>query len=120
MKLAVYGTLKRGLSRHELLAGCEFLGGDFTLPIYTLWDLGAFPAATLGGSTSIQVEVYNVPTLTLTELDRVERHPHLFERLHTPVYAHGRALMYVLTPNIAKEWCISPANKISAGVWPGT
>lgn len=117
MRLAVYGTLKKGMSRHELLAGSEYLGGDFTLPIYTLWDLGEFPAATLGGSTSLRVEVYNVSTLKLIELDKIEGHPFLFERLHTPLYAHGRAVMYVLTWKMAKEWCVYPRRRIESGRW---
>lgn len=117
MKLAVYGTLKQGHCRHELLANCRYWGKDQTLPMYTLWDLGDFPAVTLGGKTSIQVEVYQVTPLLLLQLDQIEGHPYFYERLLTPLYMHEQTFMYVLSRFSEKrleEW---NARKIQVGTW---
>jgi gamma-glutamylcyclotransferase (GGCT)/AIG2-like uncharacterized protein YtfP len=40
--LFVYGTLKRGGSRHSLLEGCPFLGHALARG-FALYDLGAYP-----------------------------------------------------------------------------
>lgn len=58
MKLAVYGTLKRGHSNHRYLYGTKYLGEFVTEPIYTMYSLGSFPAVRLNGKTGITVEVY--------------------------------------------------------------
>lgn len=45
-RVAVYGTLKRGMSNHGLLRQSRFLGEE-SLTSLTLYDLGLFPAAKL-------------------------------------------------------------------------
>ncbi len=72
----VYGTLRRGFSRHVALQrlGAEYLGrgtiqGD-------LFDLGDFPGARSTGKTSSRIagEIYRLPNpfQTLSVLDEIE------------------------------------------------
>lgn len=59
--LFVYGTLLRGEPNHALLAGAgRFVRDARTEPAYTLWDLGPYPALTLGGATAIEGELWDV------------------------------------------------------------
>lgn len=70
-RVAVYGTLKKGLSNHSLLQDAEFLGQD-RLNNLILYDLGPYPGACLAPSAGIEVEVYEVNSRTLAHLDRLE------------------------------------------------
>jgi len=79
-RLFVYGTLKKGGRLHRHMAGAHFAGPARTLPLYTLWDLGAYPGMTPGGTTAISGELYLVPGDLWSHLDEVEGAPDLFER----------------------------------------
>jgi gamma-glutamylcyclotransferase (GGCT)/AIG2-like uncharacterized protein YtfP len=70
-RVAVYGTLKRGMSNHDFLRGTQFIG-ETVLTCVTLYDLGLFPAAKLEPSEGIEVGVYEIDDETLTVLDRLE------------------------------------------------
>jgi gamma-glutamylcyclotransferase (GGCT)/AIG2-like uncharacterized protein YtfP len=92
--LFVYGTLKRGGSRHSLLKGCPFLGHALAKG-FALYDLGAYPGMVPGDGV-VRGEVYEIPEGLLRELDWVEGAPFLFRRElievvledHTPLRAH--------------------------------
>ncbi len=71
--VAVYGTLKRGLSNHELLQHASFVGED-CLTCITLYDLGPYPGARFEHSEGIDVEVYAVDELQLQQLDALEEY----------------------------------------------
>ena len=80
MKVFVYGTLMDGEPNNIFLRkDATFLGEGETKPLYTLYDLNAFPAMVFGGDTSIKGEVYEVSQSALRDLDRLEsydsRHP---------------------------------------------
>ena len=49
----VYGSLRKGMAQHALLADARFLGPAATQPEFTLLDTGHWPAAITGGRTSI-------------------------------------------------------------------
>jgi gamma-glutamylaminecyclotransferase len=72
--LFVYGTLKRGQLRHDLLAGAEFLGEARTLPRYRLFDLRAYPglASVIGSGTAVEGELWRVDEATFRRLDEYE------------------------------------------------
>ena len=70
-RVAVYGTLKQGLSNHRLLRDSRFLGRQ-RLTAITLYDLGSYPGARLEKSLGIEVEVYQVSSATLKQLDALE------------------------------------------------
>ncbi len=94
-RVFVYGTLRQGGTNHRLLAGARHLGGWITPPSYTLYDLGSYPGAMIGGRTPVVGEVYAVDARTLARLDHLEDYPRLYDRipLQTP---WGAAWMYVL------------------------
>lgn len=75
MRVAVYGTLKRGMANHQLLDGARFVGDDCLANI-VLYELDDFPAALLEPSDGIQVEVYEVSQKVLSLLDKLEEIDH--------------------------------------------
>jgi len=75
----VYGTLKRGQSRNNVMMGGEYLGKGKTDSMFALVDLGPFPALCYGHGPA-RGEVYNVSDDTLRRLDIIEGVPHLYER----------------------------------------
>lgn len=104
-RVFVYGSLLAGEVHHDLLAKARMLGTARTEPVFTLVDLGEYPALLVGGTTSVVGEIYAVDGDLLAELDQFEGHPKLFKRetitladgtdayayvwQHTP---HGRAI----------------------------
>ena len=110
--LFVYGTLKRGGSRHSLLKGCPFLGRALAKG-FALYDLGAYPGMVPGDGV-VRGEVYEIPEGLLRELDWVEGAPFLFRRElievvledHTPL----RATPICITERWrVRLWCL-PVN----------
>lgn len=81
-RVFVYGTLMAGFGNNRLLqyGKATFLGPATTLPQFTLISLGGFPGLLRGGETAVQGEVYEVDIETLTNLDRLEGHPHWYRR----------------------------------------
>ncbi|RMG32643.1 MAG: gamma-glutamylcyclotransferase [Planctomycetota bacterium] len=74
-RLFVYGTLKRGLSRHAALAGQRFLGPGRTQPHYRLYVVADFPGLVRvadGAGRSIRGEVWEVSEACLRRLDEIE------------------------------------------------
>lgn len=70
-RVAVYGTLKKGLSNHHYMKTARFLGED-QLHNLVLCDLGPYPGARLEPSAGITLEVYEVDSQTLAQLDILE------------------------------------------------
>lgn len=104
MKLAVYGTLKRGMSNHRLLEGARYVGTDLLTSI-SLYDLGDYPAAQLESSQGICVEVYEVSAMQIDELDRLEecdmRNPEagLYRRCVCQT-RHGESWIYIYNRSV--------------------
>lgn len=74
-RLFVYGTLKRGLSRHAALAGQRFLGTARTQPHYRLLVVADFPGLVrvpVHTGRSIRGEVWEVSDACLRRLDEIE------------------------------------------------
>jgi len=93
----VYGTLKRGLRNHALLAGQQFEGVARTLSHYRLYDSGPHPCLVedRGHGYAVQGEIWRVDDCTLARLDEFEDVPGLFVRrqieiagISTPVFAY--------------------------------
>lgn len=76
----VYGTLQGSEPNHRMMAGARFVREARTAPLFTLLDLGPFPALREGGSTAVRGEVYEVTPEHLARLDRFEGVPRLYER----------------------------------------
>ncbi|MCL7943945.1 gamma-glutamylcyclotransferase family protein [Marinobacter sp. ATCH36] len=79
-RVGVYGTLKKGQSNHQVLAGSHFVG-RCQLSQICLCDLGPYPGAMLRSSEGIEVEVYDVSEQVFAGLDELEDYnpqsPHL-------------------------------------------
>jgi gamma-glutamylcyclotransferase (GGCT)/AIG2-like uncharacterized protein YtfP len=76
----VYGTLRRGEYNHRYLSRVRRLGVYRTSPVYTLLDLGDYPAVIPGGHTAILGEVYAINNALLSRLDGLEGYPHEYTR----------------------------------------
>lgn len=72
MLIAVYGSLRKGLSNHKVIENTKYIGQYETKPIYNMYSLNAFPGITEGGNTSIVMEVYRVNKEELQRVDNLE------------------------------------------------
>ena len=71
--LFVYGTLMRCHQRHDLLAGCPFLGPATTAEPMILFDCGGYPAMVRGTASGfVGGEVFSIPPGLLADLDDYE------------------------------------------------
>lgn len=81
----VYGTLMNGERLHPYLSECNYIGPALTSRKYLLLNLGAFPAMfeidNEDVGQKVSGELYEVDEDTVSHLDYIEGHPHLFERL---------------------------------------
>ncbi len=100
--LFVYGTLKRGGSRHWLLQDFPFLGRAKAKG-FVLYDLGPYPAMVRGAGV-VCGEVYEVSEEVLQALDWVEGVPVLYRReLIEVVFEDGtplKAWAYIYDGNV--------------------
>ena len=69
MKIFVYGTLSKGMTRSSVLVKSKFLGLGFIEGL--LYDLGAYPGI-VEGNNSVYGELYEIDTTKVKELDRIE------------------------------------------------
>ena len=73
MYIAVYGSLRKGHGNYDyFLKGETFVGQFETEPEYTLLDLGSFPGLLKGGATSVVMEVFDIGTKKLEQVDGLE------------------------------------------------
>lgn len=102
-KVFVYGTLKKGNNIRGLdrFGTAQFVDQAVTVDAtYSLYDLGAFPAVTLGGENTIQGEVWQVDDATFDVLDGIEGYPEFYNRIKISTTA-GNAWIYYI-PNITE------------------
>ncbi len=80
--LFVYGSLKRGLPAHHLLAGQRFVATARTPPLYRLYDSGPYPCLVADPERGVAIhgEIWEVDEAALSRLDRYEGVPDLFVR----------------------------------------
>lgn len=70
--IAVYGTLRKELGNHSIIAKAVYLGNFSSYAGFTMYDIGAFPALVNNGCTSIEFEVYAVNKDEAEAVDRLE------------------------------------------------
>src|SRR5678815_3691587 len=109
MKFFVYGTLKRGRGNDHRLGNAKFLGEFVTPNKYTMHSLGAFPAVSCKGKSSIQGEVYETDDPRIIQsLYRLEGYSgiptkdggHNMYDLETIDTPYGEANMFVMRGNV--------------------
>lgn len=80
MNVFVYGTLKTGYGNNRLMVADNAILLDkdcFTAPGYRLFSFGSFPGMALGESM-VHGELWRVNDIS--SFDRLEGHPHFYER----------------------------------------
>ncbi len=110
-RVFIYGTLRRGARNAALMRSARFLGAYRTPPLFTLYDLGAYPGAINGGVTSLAGEVYWVSSKLLQRLDSFEELPRLYDRVIMPT-RYGPSWIYLLIREPA-----SGSRRITHGDW---
>jgi len=106
--LFTYGTLKKGYTNHSVMSNAKFIGVTVTEPLFTMYNLGRYPAITLSGSTAIVGEVYEVDDLYRTDV--LEGYPTFYDRVEIDT-EYGRAWVY---------YCDAPSHCgiiIESGEW---
>jgi len=101
--VAVYGSLRKGLHNHRLLANARCLGIDY-IPNFNMFSMGSFPflkpVETLALTT---VEVYNASPEEFRNLDRLEGYPSFYDRKQVPT-TYGSAWVYFIDrPNTTHQ-----------------
>ncbi|MCT7983948.1 gamma-glutamylcyclotransferase [Laspinema sp. A4] len=76
--LFVYGSLMRGEINHDLLDNAEYIGDD-AIADAELFNLGFYPMFVPGTGT-LYGECYHIPLQIIPNLDRLEDHPHFYQR----------------------------------------
>ncbi len=89
----VYGSLRRGEYNHRLLAGAEY-GGEARVQGFALYSLGAYPMA-IAGRGCLVGELYHCTPALLRQLDRLEEHPHVYQRQWVALTDGREAWLYV-------------------------
>jgi gamma-glutamylaminecyclotransferase len=81
----VYGTLKRGHCNHVYIADGIFVGEAVTADRFALHVQGLPRVDRDNPVSPIHGELYRVSTMMLTEIDRLEGHPHCYRRSRVSV-----------------------------------
>lgn len=84
-KVAVYGSLRKGLGNHALLAHVKSFEEGVTEEQFKMYSLGGFPAITEEEGAGVVVEVYDVDDATMRRLDRLEGYPSFYDRKEVTV-----------------------------------
>lgn len=111
--IAVYGTLKQGGYNHDYLENADFIGSNRTEPDYSLYNIGGLPAAVKGGSTALQIEVYQVDQQDLKMIDLLEGHPTFYRRETIQLQKIGAVEIYLWQGQIT-----GAMRKMPDGNWP--
>jgi gamma-glutamylcyclotransferase (GGCT)/AIG2-like uncharacterized protein YtfP len=119
MKLIVYGTLMRGESNHHMMNGAEYLQ-DVEVPNALLLNLGGYPGLIflpMGQDHSVvHGELYEIEGNHLSELDRFEGVPHLYDRVECK-YRVKVSDGYVIGAAYIYEYQDDTDNIINTGNW---
>jgi gamma-glutamylcyclotransferase (GGCT)/AIG2-like uncharacterized protein YtfP len=111
-RIAVYGTLKYGLSNYRnYLTESSFAGSGVTKEKYPLIIKGLpYMIKEKGKGHNVEVDVFNVDDDTLARLDRLEGHPKWYKRSEIMIsMENGRSLKCWLYFNITEK---SEGNKL--------
>jgi gamma-glutamylaminecyclotransferase len=97
MKIAVYGTLRRGFGNYGyLLKNQVFLGQETVKLPYKMLSLGGFPGLVPSEeSNDIVIEVFNIDEETSRGVDSLEGYPRFYDREEINT-SHGKAWIYFL------------------------
>lgn len=114
----VYGSLMRGFGNHGTMqrAGGVFVREDVTLPEFTFYSLGAFPAMAEGGNTAVRGEVYEVPLRGVSVLDSLESEGSLYHRVPVVLASGEVAQTYIMIMD-DQDWLGGSRTVLESGDW---
>ena len=121
--LAVYANLRKTCKKHNIIMSSKYLGSFYTIPIFSLWDIGGSePVVTLGGSTSIKLEVYEISSDKLKEIDNLENYipnnlDHSYMKREEIESPFGRVSIHILNDIIEGNELYAESKKILSGDW---
>jgi gamma-glutamylcyclotransferase (GGCT)/AIG2-like uncharacterized protein YtfP len=92
--LFVYGSLRWGLWNHGFLCGKKFVGMGKTVRRYAMYVCGIPYVVSNEEVSRIVGEVYLVDEECLREIDRLEKHPILYERKKVDVELENGDVVY--------------------------
>ena len=97
MKVAVYGSLRKGLGNHRLLESSEFLGVSELPDCFKMYSLGAFPYVSKEITPHpVVCEVYSIDDATLQNLDFLEGYPSFYDREEVELEGFGACNVYYI------------------------
>lgn len=113
--LFVYGTLKRNMRSHHILANhkVSFLRESSTQPKYHLYNLGWFPGMVIDEDVDggVKGELYEVTDDCIKQLDVYEGIPNLFDRKEIELEDSSKAISYLYMNDVSLR------TKVEDGVW---
>jgi gamma-glutamylaminecyclotransferase len=100
MKVAVYGTLKRGFGNHHFLRDAKFIENDWVM-IDAVASCG-FPMARISEDSKnfLQCEVYSISDEILLNLDQLEGEGFLYKRVKTKTRKGNNVWVYHILQSI--------------------
>lgn len=96
-KVAVYGSLRKGLYNHRVLDGSEFIKETKTSFPANLRSFGPYPfvhTSNTEKASPISVEIYEVDDSGLQRLDHLEGYPNFYDRTQFEFEDGTTAWMY--------------------------
>ena len=109
IRIFVYGTLMSGEPyHHRLMETARFLAKVRTAPAFQLVDLGTYPGLVEDGETSVVGELYEIDESLQTVIDRLEGHPHLYQRSTITLEDGSPATAYLLPKKAARRYPVVP------------
>lgn len=99
LKIAVYGSLRRGMGNYRLLETSKLLSTETVQDNFRMVDMGSYPGLIESEELNdIVVEVYEVTPDTYKRIERLESYPSFYDRknVHT---TEGEVGIYYLPGN---------------------
>jgi len=114
--VAVYGSLRRGLSNHRILGDSEFIGEGMIDSGFRMVSLGGFPALHKSEeSTPIKVEIYRPSCPEVyRSLDILEGYPSFYNR--EQVQINGKLTWVYFIENSSR---LEGRTYVDSGDWVG-
>jgi gamma-glutamylaminecyclotransferase len=96
VSIAVYGTLKKGLSNHSTyMKNAAYMGKGKTFDSYKMVIENGIPfvfSKTSESGFNITVEVYKIDLPTLDDIDVLEEHPNWYVRKQIPILLESKKI----------------------------
>ena len=116
MKVAVYGSLMKGLYNHKQLGdNPKYLGEFYSEPVFSLYAVSTYPGLKRNGSTSVRFEVYDISVDDIKNVDRLEGYygknssSNLYNKfvMNSP---YGKVICYEYNKSINKDKLVESGN----------